>query len=85
MRDSDVSRITGQFRDAADDAGRVAAERQAARTAEFVTDPATLEHVAAALRKDMPAVDVLSRHTHLGLPADTLERRTYTPLLRGAR
>jgi len=48
------------------------------------TDAATLRRVVTALRKGMPAVDVLSRHDHLALPAATIERRTYT-LLRGTR
>jgi hypothetical protein len=47
-------------------------------------DPATMARVIAGLRKDMPAVDVLSRHDHLALPAETLERRTYA-ILRGVR
>jgi hypothetical protein len=49
------------------------------------TDLATLGRLVTALRPPGGPVDVLSRHKHLDLPAHTLERRTYTPLLRGAR
>jgi hypothetical protein len=84
MRDSEVSRITEQFRDAADDADRVAAEQQAARAAVCVTDLDTLERVVAALGPRVPYIDTLAHHEYLCLPADTIERRTYSTL-RGAR
>jgi hypothetical protein len=62
-----------------------AAGGRAAMAAECVTDPPTLARVAAALRPRTAAVDTLSRHVQLQLPASTLERRTHTPLRRGAR
>jgi len=57
-----------------------AAGGQAALAARCATDPATLARVVMGLRRDMPAVDVLSRHEHLAMPADTLQRRTYSLL-----
>jgi hypothetical protein len=57
---------------------------RAARAALCTTDPATLKRVAAELRP-RTAADPLSRHERLNLPADTLERRTCTPLQCGAR
>ena len=48
--------------------------------AECSTDNGTLKRVAGALRAQMAGVDVLSRHDHLVLPAETLERRTVTVL-----
>jgi len=57
-----------------------AAGGHAALAAEYATDPATMERVLAALSEHTPAVDVLSRHHQLAMPADTLERRTRTLL-----
>jgi hypothetical protein len=57
-----------------------AAERQAVLAARCATDPATLARVVARLRNDTAPVEVLSRHDHLTMPADTLERRSYTML-----
>lgn len=46
----------------------------------WATDTATAARVLARLRASMAGVDPLSRHERLGLPADTLERRTSTLL-----
>ena len=79
MRDSDASRVAEQFRDAAKDAGRVAAERQAARAAECVTDPVTLERVAAALLTQLGGTMPAEPATVPGPPCH-MDRRTVTPL-----
>jgi hypothetical protein len=60
------------------------ADGRAALAAACVTDLATMERVVARPGPRAPAVDTLARHEHLYLPADTLDRRTFSPV-RGAR
>jgi len=60
------------------------ADGRAALAAGCVTDRVTMERVLAG-RRSRTAVDPLSRHEWLDLPADALERRTRTPLVRGVR
>ena len=57
---------------------------QTALTRKFVTDLPTMKRVLARLRP-RTAAEPLSRNEWLNLPADTLERRTVTPLVRGVR